>query len=376
VRRAQLVVVSKSRWDPAIRREHAVARLAVADGYSVTFLESPVDIRALRAGRSGGWSDRPREAERGLTIVPRRTLVPAHRADAAERLDRHFIRRAVARARGVEPLTVLATLPWHWVAVEQVGRARRVLDLADDWTALVPNRADRVRELCRRAEASADEITVASEELRGLFPGRQVTVLRNAADSTLLATALTEPPRRGRLAYVGTLSERFDADLVGDLLERLPDWHLDLWGQCRYSGCGALPAPELAWLLERADGRASWRGVVAREDLAQTLDGADVLLLPNRAGLTAGQDSMKLYDYSARGRPVVATDAACAGVASAPPRLYRGTGAEEIAALVRQAAVEPAEWGQERMAWAANHTWAVRWPRWRMILADPSLGPG
>jgi hypothetical protein len=49
-----LVICSKSRWSPAIRREQALAQSAAAHGHRVLFIE-PRGVRALAATGRGGW---------------------------------------------------------------------------------------------------------------------------------------------------------------------------------------------------------------------------------------------------------------------------------------------------------------------------------
>ena len=172
-----------------------------------------------------------------------------------------------------------------------------------------------------------------------------MTVVRNAVDEELLRTPLSPVPGDRRMVYVGTLSERFDATLAGHLLDRLPDWRLDLFGQCRYAQMGTRPGSELVTLLARDDGRVRWHGPVGRDRLAGVLDSADVLLLPNRAEHSRGQDSMKLYDYCARARPIVASDGAVAGMSESPPRLRSGRDADALAALVSAAPEQARELG-------------------------------
>jgi hypothetical protein len=77
---------------------------------------------------------------------------------------------------------------------------------------------------------------------------------------------------------------------------------------------------------------------------------------------------MKIYDYAARGRPVVATSAAADGISDLPPHLQLGTTADELAKLVIRAADEPGQWAQERVRWAAAQSWESRWPTWERAL--------
>jgi hypothetical protein len=368
-----LVISSKSRFDPPIRREHQLARLAAAHGHRVTFVEPPADIRALRSAGGLAWVQsaiRPAAQSRpdGIQVRARSTLMPAHRHRSLERLEAWSLRRCVPSASVTRP-TVVATLPWQWPGVSQLRGYRRVFDAADDWAALLPHRSARITELYAQAAEEADAITIVSDALRSRFPGRTVHLARNALDALLLATKPGGLPRAQRLVHVGTLSERFDTDLAGAVIDALSGWTLELYGGCAYAHRGDRPSAELAALLARPDGRVRWHGPVARARVAEVLDSADVLLLPNRA-LSRGQDSMKIYDYSARGRPIVATVGSVDGISERPPHMRIGATPSEIAVQVREATDEPRQWTTERIAWAQNQTWESRWPAWADVLFD------
>jgi hypothetical protein len=376
-----LIIDSKSRGRPQIRREHALAELARAAGHEVTFVERPIDVRALATSERRSWlrglNGEATSAPPGVRVIARSTVLPAHLHRLAESVEGQLLRGVIADAYLQPASTIVTTVPWHWPAVSSLRARRRVLDVADDWSSLIPGRARRVRELYARAGAEADAIIVVSERLAPLFGGREVTVVRNGADRRLVSPALSAPPGAGRLVYVGTLSERFDAPLAGALLDRLRDWTLELYGSCSYARSGTAPAPELGRLLARGDGRARWLGPIPRVRLLEVLERADVLLLPNRPGQGRGQDSMKIYDYAARGRPIVATGGACAGISELPPRLRVGADADELAALVLDAEREPPTHAAERQAWAAGQTWQSRWPDWSRALfgARPHPSP-
>ncbi len=377
-RRTGLLVASKSPWTPAIRREHALAKLASRNKHPVTFLEAAGDIRAAR--RDGvGWTRRLTHPERrdgglGIELVARSTLLPVHRNRLSEAIDTRLLRRVMTRSVDERTATIVVTLPWNWSAAAPLRGVRRVLDVTDDWGALIPARSCRISELYKRAAQEADAISVVSESLRDLFPGRDVTVVRNAVDAVLLDTPLSSVPGERRMVYVGTLSERFDATLTGELLDRLPDWRLDLFGECRYPQMGARPGAELVRLLARGEERVRWHGPVWRDRLAAVLDSADVLLLPNRAEHSRGQDSMKVYDYAARGRPIVASEGAAAGISEAPPHLRSGNDADALAALVLAASNEPQPCATERASWARTQSWETRWNDWSRVLFGETAG--
>jgi glycosyltransferase involved in cell wall biosynthesis len=367
----RLVFVSKSAWEPPIRREHAFAGLAIAHGHGVWFIESPMDVRALRAREArrrflAGIAGRGLEADKGdgLRLVPTAAPIPGHRGAMAQAVAAALLRRdlshLVARAA---PRAVIATTPWQWPAVRALRGVRRVFDGADDWRALLPRRREAMEALYREVAEEADAVIVASGDLAALFEARHdVLVVPNGTSEEVLAPPPAPPPKAERLVYVGTLSRRFDAPMVADVLRRLRGWRLDLYGPCQYPGRGDAPDEELQSLLVAFPGRVTWHGVVPRSGVAAAIDDADVALLPNRSAFAAGQDPMKLYDYAARGRPVVATGEGTALDSAAG--VYRADTLETVARGIEAAANEPLRARETRREWAASQRWCTRWQDW------------
>jgi glycosyltransferase involved in cell wall biosynthesis len=372
-----LVICSKSTWSPTIRREHAVAESAAADGHQVVFIERALDVRALRSSRSRrSWLRQLRscssEIEPSIRVMPQSTLVPGHRSSAAQWLDAKRLKATLRRIPSIDTAVVIATQPWQWPAVAGAPAARRVFDCADDWRSLVPHRFDELDAMCRRIATEADAVILASSDLLPAFPGREVTVVANGT-STALADAPVRPlPEALVMVYAGTLSERFDAQFLLDALDHLPGWSVELYGQCQYAGCGTAPGPELQRVLDAGGERIRWYGPVRRENLAAVLDHGRVLIASHRSSLTRGQDSMKLYDYATRDRPIVCTPGALGSpdhIAGAQVR--EAATPADFARAVAEAGQEGAHVKAARRAWAAAQTWDSRWPRWaRAALGD------
>lgn len=366
---SSLVLCSKSTWLPSIRREHALAQEAVRAGITTTFLQQPSDVRAVRRPASvPNWVRGLAGASTATSgadprVLTRSTLVPGHRGELAQRLDSALLRHVLSREADADS-TVVAMLPWEWAAVSSARVGRRVFDCTDDWTALIPARAAMLRDAYRSVAADADAIIVVSPALKALFPGRDVHVVRNGTSETSTAGAPTPSPGERLLTYVGTLSERFDVDLVSGVLHDLPEWRLDLYGPCHYSGFADKPSEELAALLDGPlSARVRWRGVVDRSALPAVLDAADVLVLPNKPDISAGQSSMKLYDYAARGRPIVSTFRDGTGEDS-PPGLRVATDRTGFVRAIEAALVDGPTLAQARVDWVRSNTWAARWPAW------------
>lgn len=369
---APLVICSKSAWTPPIRREHALARLAAAHGHPVSFIERPLDIRALESVDGAlawlrGLAGRPTTLEPDgvagdapIGVISQSTLLPGHLNTPSELSSNALLARQLRRAQRGSVLVV--NVPWQWPATARF-RGRRVFDCADDWRVLAGHRRERIADLYRSIAREADAIVVVEPALLKHFPGARVVVVRNGVGEEMLGPLAPREHAR-RLVQAGTLTPRFDAPLASRLLELLPEWSLDLYGQCQYPGAREQPGPELAELLSHHAPRARWHGALDRSRLSGAIDRGAVALALNRPELSRGQDSMKLYDYAARGRPIVATPFAGQLSEQGPPHMLVAGEASELAAAVLASREEPDAYARQRRRWAERQRWAERWDAW------------
>jgi hypothetical protein len=129
-----------------------------------------------------------------------------------------------------------------------------------------------------------------------------------------------------------------------------------------YPQRGHRPSEELQRLLDLTS-QVSWRGPLSRSKSIARMDQATVAIAPNRPELSLGQDSMKFYDYSARGMPIVSTNWFAADTET-PPGLRVANSAVDFARCVRLAAISDDLENQRRRDWAGEHTWTRRWGAW------------
>ncbi len=357
-----------------MRREHAFTRIALKHGVDVTFIEPPSDARNI-VGKGPraflrGLGGEVRPGSDGIPrIIERTTLAPGHRARAAELIDVTLLKRILADGADDAGATI-CNLPWQWRATQE--RRFRVFDCADDWTRLLPaGRSMRLVQQFRDIADEADAIIVASADLIDRFGGRNVSVVPNGADAASIPRKASDRPGSHSLVYIGTFSERFDTDIVSRLMSAKTQYRLDLYGPCQYAGSGDRPAAELLQLLRAFPERIQWHGSIPREDVPSAIDHADIVIVPNRSGLSVGQSSMKLLDSAARGRPAVVSAGVSCFHGGTPPGTYIAENSDDWADAVTAAEAESAEAAVARISWARANTWDSRWPLWaRSVLGS------
>jgi glycosyltransferase involved in cell wall biosynthesis len=341
--------------------------VAAQKGHDVAFIEPPDDIRALQRGRTASWTHNlwagggSVEVIPRVKVTPRATLLPGHRGSVAAATNAMFLRQTLSRASS-EDTAIVVSWPWDWGGIRRVPASRKVFDIGDDWGELMPGRRERFRRYYAQIAADADEIIVVSEELMDRFPGRTPLLIRNGVSTQMLSELQAETEAR-TMIYVGTLTPRFDADLMVEVLRMLPGWRLEIIGGCQYPGRETFPSPDLERLLH-FDGRVRWHGPLPRGQVIPHLDRAAVAVIPNRAEHSRGQDSMKVYDYAARGRPIVSTKWFGQAAQDHPSDLLVADGPSEFAAAVVEAGGRPSCDAEARRVWAEGHTWDRKWPAW------------
>jgi GT2 family glycosyltransferase/glycosyltransferase involved in cell wall biosynthesis len=185
-----------------------------------------------------------------------------------------------------------------------VPSARLVYDCMDHHAGF-GNNADPILAAEAALVTDSDLVVVTSEWLRVELEGkaRALAVVRNACDYAFFR----EPPKtrfsppRGRrvIGYFGAIAEWFDLDLIRAIAKAHPDDLVVLVGNDTV-GAGAaladLPNVELP-------------GEVRYNELPHWLYGFDVCLLPFKVSpLTLATNPVKVYEYLAAGKPVVAID--------------------------------------------------------------------
>lgn len=126
-----------------------------------------------------------------------------------------------------------------------------------------------------------------------------VALIRNGCEYGVFSTIGPQPRSHNPVAgYVGAVEEWFDIDLVVGVARKLPDWRFVIIGST--IGCEI----DVARRMQNIE----FVGEVPYEQVPAQLARFDVCMIPFRiTELIKATDPVKVYEYLAAGRPVVAT---------------------------------------------------------------------
>ena len=374
LRGRDIVCVGFADWETELwtNQHHLMSRLA-AGGARVLFVESLGLRRPTVAGRD--LRRIARRLRRGVA-PPRRLdgvhvlsplVLPLHGLGAARALNARLLPALVGRAArrlGLRRPILWGYVPQAELLLDTLDPSLVVYHCVDDIAAQegIDEASFRAAEerFVRRADLVLASAPGLAERLRPL--NGNVRLMPNVADTELFATALEPGPAdpaldglaRPRLVFCGAVAEKkLDMPLLLDIARARRDWTVALVGPV---GLGD-PHTDVSALA--AEPNVHLLGARPHDELPQVLRGADVALIPyRRSRLTDSIFPMKVYEYLAAGRPVVATELpSLDGVAG----VRRASGTDAFAAAVEDALAHDTPEERRRLsALAAGHSWDAR----------------
>ena len=273
--------------------------------------------------------------------------------------------RAAARRLGMQS-PILWLNPHSAVHMAgQMGASQVIYDITDDWTTLTQSPAltkltiAQDAALCRQADA----VIVCSERLQEMKQSlaERLYLIPNGVDadhylSVLDGTGpLPSPADRWAkpvLGYTGTIHpDRVDVPLIEALAKRFP------------AGTIALVGPNLLTGEDRqrleACGNVVLTGPAPYAEVPGIMRAFDVCITPHRVSpFTESLNPIKLWEYLAAGKPVVATPVA--GFRDYPQLVRLASDADGFAEAVKAALAEDAAAGEARRTEARRHSWNQR----------------
>lgn len=375
--RENIVCFSTADWDTPLptNKHHLMTRLAARNnrvlyietlGTRAPRLGSGTDLGRIGRRLARGFAGPRKRARRLWTLSP--VVRPRWKTAADIALNRTAFRTQAGRALAAFPKPIVWVYSPYAVHLLPLLEPRAVVyHMVDDLSAVPGADKEAIREAEAQLLSRADAIFCSERSLcdraRRVAPHAihapnvadfaHFSNVREIPSSTRLARVRALP--RPRLLFSGNMTpHKVDFDLLDAIAEEKPEWQLILVGP-EWEGSEHTAAQKR--LAARRNVHAL--GHVPYEELPPYLHEADALLIPyilNDA--TRAVHPLKLFEYLATGRPVVASP-----LPSLMP--YRGAvriadGVEEWMAAIAGALEDTHEMEIQRRALARRHTWESR----------------
>ncbi|MGB8843213.1 MAG: glycosyltransferase [Aliidongia sp.] len=279
--------------------------------------------------------------------------VPFPGSKLAGRINRRLlgyrIRRAL-RSRGIARPVLWLSMPTGIDAVGELGEQAVVYYCGDDFGALDGVDHAPVLEQERRCIAASRLIFAVSPVLAARLPPDRTVLLEHGVDLDLFARPAlraADLPTGPVAGYYGNICERFDQTLLAETARLLPNWIFILIGEVR------VPVDRLA-----AESNIRFLGRRPHALLPGYAQHWTISLLPFLdTAMVRASNPLKLREYLAAGRPVVATPMPAAE--RFREAIDIADDAAGFAAAIRASALVPAE--PERLsAHVVGESWAAR----------------
>jgi glycosyltransferase involved in cell wall biosynthesis len=319
-----IVCISDLFWDENWSSEQQIMS-RLAGRCRVLYVERPVSIlssltdvsdasvfrqwvRWLRGGlRQGG---------RHLMILAPAPVFPLRYNRLVSKINCWLLRRSVLRAlrkTGMSAQVLWIYSPDAGDLVGELGETYSLYYCADDWSATGQwwNNSANIREREAALASKVDLVVGTSTKIVERWQpdhqntmlmtnGADVDSLRMARDPALAIPDDIKELASPRIGYVGRIDSRFDARLYVQLAEKRPDWSFVI--------VGPVTNTDAAVARLRTMANVRFLGARPRADLPAYLKYFDVCTIPYVLDkLSESIFPLKLFEYLAAGRPVVAT---------------------------------------------------------------------
>lgn len=271
---------------------------------------------------------------------------------------RRRIKKAMQQLGFKQPIVINAFNPALGNALAgQLGEALLVYYCYDEISAapwISKHGARHERSFMQRADLT---ICSSAQLLADKSPlAKRSALVKNGVQLDLFENPGPRPaelPNEGRpiIGYLGSVDERLDYKLLGFLAAQWPDSHLVFVGR--------IVATAAAKRLQRLP-NVSFLGAKQPEELGSYADAFDAALIPFvRNKLTAGIYPLKINEYLAAGKPVIATP--FSDLSDFEGLIEIAGTPEAFAQAVRRSVAEDSpQQAAARRAFAQGHSWTAR----------------
>lgn len=239
----------------------------------------------------------------------------------------------------------------HWLARLLRSAGIRVFYDCMDLNGLFSDATHTDWEDERKLVAVSERVFCSSvaiaAHIQKLAPMTEIDVVPNALNAPAFLDVeeglRTFTPKT--VGYVGAVSSWFDFTAVLALLEAKPDVTVFLWGPCD--------------VLVPDHDRLKYGGILSHQDAIQAMRNCAVLLLPFHVNdLIRAVDPVKVYEYIATGRPVLASDYPQLGHFG--NWIHRYSSSDELVRLTGELIGKPTLGKENLTDFIASNNWSVR----------------
>ncbi|WP_255090756.1 glycosyltransferase [Vulcanococcus limneticus] len=377
-----LIILSIIDWDFRFQRPQQLSLSLSKRGHRVFYINPtflPVEAR------NPGEALRPRFRDIDLALTEVCLTVPAllgsdHSHVIYERPSHGLslwlaaqIRQVCHEACLVSPTIVVMHPSWHAVCRQGLREFPLIYDCMD-YIAGFPETSSAVLEEESRLIQDCDCAVVASQFLYEHVTASRRVLVRNACDYKYFSSALHSEGASAQLptdsrdfahvvGYYGAISTWFDLELVVAVAERLPDHLFILAGSTE--GCDTSRASHSSNIF--------FLGELPYEDLVPFLRRCDICIIPFKINdLIRATNPVKIYEYLAAGKPVVATplpELKAIGLSSNFCTLAEDA-VSFVNAISALCQTNTQELALQRSHYASGHTWEARADTYEQTLAS------
>lgn len=250
-----------------------------------------------------------------------------------------------ARCGGSEQRIVFIAYPpspYLPCSIESIRHDVLIADIVDDEAARMSDAVGRrqllenfrqVLPMCRWIFSTSPSIHERYRECAG----QGIDFIPNGVDVNAFSRAAGIKALSGRsqklVGYVGAINSTLDMELLRYLVSQFAEVDFNIIGFCSRELLNDVQQ------LARQHGNFHYLGARSYREVPVLLSGFDVLISPKKADhMTVGNDSMKIYEYLATGKPVVTTPVAPANHFA--DIIHVAAGKEEFADCLRSALEE------------------------------------
>lgn len=371
-----LVVLSSQYWDDNWFRKHQFAVRFARDGAQVFYVEPSHSI-ARRAHVAGVGSNPVtgvslRRTAEGVTVMTPGRILPKPTIPFMSRLNSMLtlwrVQRALRRLGAVDPLYIVYDVRYATALGKAMRAGSVVLDLVDDLADYPGSTAsrDHAKRCIELLAEGASAVSYTSSRLMELYPARRShAVIPNGYDAALFNVGVEPAELPGKPPYVGFIGKLFsflDYGLFASIVEEVPDITLVLVGDVEGT------ADEVENLLLRPN--VVYLGPRPKTEIPSLVATFDVCIAPFLPGPVADAVSpLKLYEYLAMGKPVIATPLASVQADTVGPFVEFASGREEFAHKVRLAVEDGGGVDGEALGSViAAYSWDALYARFRSLV--------